>query len=159
MLELWQDQLDAAANAPREIRVIILQAESCLFSWGHDWKDIMSIDEKESFELCSHVSPRTTIGALERLATEVGCRLVASCDLVVGRDPSSGLDVRLLVRKANRLGNFLEPTRYFTLRGFACIVHSHQAISQTLFRDSRRELGELDNQAANCHYVLSSSFL
>jgi enoyl-CoA hydratase/carnithine racemase len=98
MLESLRNELDYAATVPREIRVVVLQAEGLVFSSGHDLKELMFLDkagQQHIFELCSTVMqllttiPQPTIGAVAGLATAAGCQLVAACDLVVG-SPRSG---------------------------------------------------------------------
>lgn len=104
----------AAAEANRDVRVIILSAEGKLFSGGHDLKELTRhrTDEdggraffEETFGACSTMMQaivglsKPVIAAIDGIATAAGCQLVASCDLAIATDRSTfgvnGIDAGL----------------------------------------------------------------
>lgn len=74
---------------------IVLAATGPVFSSGHDFADVLTLDvqgARELLQLCTDVMrlvesvPQVVVARVQGLATAAGCQLVASCDLAVAGD-------------------------------------------------------------------------
>jgi enoyl-CoA hydratase/carnithine racemase len=74
---------------------VVLAAEGPVFSAGHDFAEVASLDTdgvRGLLELCTrlmttlHIVPQVVIARVHGLATAAGCQLVASCDLAVAAE-------------------------------------------------------------------------
>ena len=103
-----------AAQADKDVRVIVIAAAGKLFSAGHDLKEMQEHRSdgdggkayfEQVFDLCSRLMqaiathPKPVIAEVDGIATAAGCQLVASCDLAFSSDRSkfgvNGIDVGL----------------------------------------------------------------
>jgi Enoyl-CoA hydratase/carnithine racemase len=103
-----------AADADRDVRVVVLSGEGKLFSAGHDLKEMTRHRAdadggraffEETFDACARMMQaivglsKPVIAAIDGIATAAGCQLVASCDLAIATDRSrfgvNGIDVGL----------------------------------------------------------------
>src|SRR5439155_13849739 len=88
----------ARIAADKDVKVIILRATGPVFSAGHDLRELVGEDEKETtslFALCTEVMeairklPQPVIAQVQGVATAAGCQLAATCDLVVAADDAT----------------------------------------------------------------------
>ncbi|MFV1990661.1 MAG: enoyl-CoA hydratase-related protein, partial [Acidimicrobiales bacterium] len=77
---------------------VVIAAEGPVFSAGHDFTDMLGVDESaatELFAVCTNMMtliqriPQVVVAKVHALATAAGCQLVASCDLAVAAESAS----------------------------------------------------------------------
>jgi enoyl-CoA hydratase/carnithine racemase len=77
---------------------VVIAADGPVFSAGHDFTDMLGVDEPaaaELFNVCTNMMtlvqqlPQIVVAKVHALATAAGCQLVASCDLAVAAESAS----------------------------------------------------------------------
>ncbi len=77
---------------------VVIAADGPVFSAGHDFTDMLGVDEaaaSELFDVCTNMMtlvqqlPQVVVAKVHALATAAGCQLVASCDLAVAAESAS----------------------------------------------------------------------
>ncbi len=94
-LRMMGEVVEALAEVPPEVRVVIISGEGPAFSAGHDLSEMVGADVgllTALFERCTEMMeaiqavPQPVIARVHGVATAAGCQLVASCDLAVAAD-------------------------------------------------------------------------
>jgi len=89
----------AAADAAKDIQVVVMAAHGPAFCAGHDLKELRERNNPDwtlgLFEACSALMTSITrlrqpvIAKVQGIATAAGCQLVATCDLAVAADTAT----------------------------------------------------------------------
>lgn len=94
-LEMLNNLIEAFDAVPRDVGVVVLDAEGPAFSAGHDLGEMIdrpSAFYDELFDTCVrmmqsiHALPQPVIAKVQGVATAAGCQLVASCDLAIASE-------------------------------------------------------------------------
>jgi enoyl-CoA hydratase/carnithine racemase len=95
MLEITAALEEAGKSAAL---AVVIAADGPVFSAGHDFTDMLGVDESaaaELFDVCTNMMtlvqqlPQIVVAKVHALATAAGCQLVASCDLAVAAESAS----------------------------------------------------------------------